>query len=124
LIAFTVPIRAPSASNLREHWAARAKRVDRQKVATRAMCPVWRSGPLLVVTLTRVSPRTLDDDNLRGALKSVRDGVATWLRVDDATPLVRWEYVQDKGEPSVRVEVNFTHEEAEHGRSISSASIE
>jgi hypothetical protein len=124
LISFSVPMKAPSTSNLREHWSARAKRVDRQKVATRARCPVWTQGPLLVVTLTRVSPRTLDDDNLRGALKSVRDGVATWLRVDDATPLVRWEYAQHKGEPSVRIEVNFTHEEAGHGRSISSASIE
>lgn len=111
MISFTVPIKAPSASNLREHWSARAKRVDRQKVATRAMCPVWRFGPLLVVTLTRVSPRALDDDNLRGSLKSVRDGVASWFRVDDATPLIRWDYVQSKGDPSVRVEVHFIHEE-------------
>jgi hypothetical protein len=105
-IAFEVQIRAQSTSNLREHWAVKAKRVDAQKRATRAKCPAWNGGPLLVVTLTRVAPRRLDDDNLRGALKSVRDAVASWLRVDDASPLVRWEYGQEKGAgASVRVEV-------------------
>jgi hypothetical protein len=82
------------------------KREKSQKRATRAKCPVWTHGPLLVVKLTRVAPRALDDDNLRGALKSVRDGLASWLKVDDATPLVRWEYGQEKGEPEVRVEVS------------------
>jgi hypothetical protein len=105
LISFTVPIRAQSTSNLREHWAAKHKRVDAQKRATRLLCPPWTHGPLLVVTLTRVSPRALDDDNLRGALKSVRDAVASWLKVDDASPLVRWDYGQERGEQSVRVEL-------------------
>lgn len=105
-IRFEVPIKAQSTSNLREHWAVKNKRVDAQKRATRSRCPPWAGGPLLVVTLTRVAPRALDDDNLRGALKSVRDAVATWLRVDDASPIVRWEYGQEKGaEPCVRVEV-------------------
>lgn len=105
-LSFVVPVKTASTSNLREHWAVKAKRTDAQKRAARAKCPPWTSGPLLVVTLTRVAPRALDDDNLRGALKSVRDGVATWLKVDDASPLVRWEYAQEKGgEPAVRVDV-------------------
>lgn len=102
---FEVPVKAQSTSNLREHWTAKYTRTDAQKRATRAKCPPWTSGPLLVVTLTRVAPRPLDDDNLRGALKSIRDAVATWLKVDDASPLVRWEYQQEKGSaPMVRVE--------------------
>jgi hypothetical protein len=105
MISFTIPIRAPSTPNLREHWAARAKRAKAQKLAARAQCPPYSLSPLLVVTLTRVAPRELDSDNLQGALKSVRDGIATWLRIDDASPLVEWEYAQEKGEPSVRVEV-------------------
>lgn len=107
VISFTIPIRAPSTSNLREHWAVKAKRVETQRRATRAKCPVWTAGPLLVVTLTRVSPRPLDDDNLRGALKAYRDGVASWLKVDDASPLVKWEYAQAEGEASVRVEIQL-----------------
>lgn len=106
IIQFEIPIKTQSTSNLREHWAVKAKRVEAQKRATRSMCPAWTGGSLLVVTLTRVAPRRLDDDNLRGALKSVRDAVASWLRVDDASPLVRWEYGQEKGTgASVRVEV-------------------
>src|SRR5690242_6717148 len=106
LHAFEVPIKTRSTSNLREHPMARYRRTDSQKAATRRRCPEWTAGPLLVVRLTRVAPRKLDDDNVRGALKSVRDAVASSLRVDDASPLVRWEYTQEKGStPLVRVEV-------------------
>ena len=60
----------------------------------------------VVITLTRVSPRELDDDNLRPALKSARDGIADWLQVDDRDPRVKWEYAQERGKPKgVRVEV-------------------
>ncbi|QRK06038.1 hypothetical protein JQX13_38825 [Archangium violaceum] len=104
--SFDVPVKTASTSNLREHPMARYRRTDAQKRATRRRCPEWTAGPLVVVRLTRVSPRQLDDDNVRGALKSVRDAVATWLRVDDASPLVRWEYLQAKGAtPLVRVQV-------------------
>lgn len=104
-ITFTVPIRTKSTANLREHHMARYRRTDGQKRAVRRRCPAWTAGPLLEVRLTRVAPRQLDDDNLAGALKSVRDAVATWLRVDDGSPLVRWAYAQERGEAAVRVEV-------------------
>jgi len=48
----------------------------------------------VVVRLERVAPRALDDDNLRGALKAVRDAVAEALGIDDADPRVRWQYGQ------------------------------
>ena len=106
-IKFEVPIKTASTSNLREHWAAKHKRTDAQKAATRRRCPEWTAGALIYVRLTRVAPRALDDDNLRGALKSVRDAVASWLRVDDRSPLVGWLYEQAKGPtPLVRVEVD------------------
>jgi hypothetical protein len=37
-----------------------------------------------IVTLIRIAPRKLDEDNLRSALKAVQDSVATWIapRVD------------------------------------------
>lgn len=50
-----------------------------------------------VVTLTRIAPRRLDDDGLTAALKSCRDGVADWLRVDDRDERVTWEYRQARG---------------------------
>ena len=51
----------------------------------------------VVVRLTRIGQKQLDDDNLRPALKAVRDCVAAWLGVDDANPLIRWEYGQRAG---------------------------
>jgi hypothetical protein len=104
-IRFTVPVKAPSLTNQREHFRVRHARTDAQRGATRRQWPGWDAGPLLVVRLTRVAPRRLDDDNVRGALKSVRDEVAALLRVDDASPLVRWEYGAESGPESVRVEV-------------------
>jgi hypothetical protein len=48
----------------------------------------------------------LDDDNLAGACKSVRDGIADALMVDDRHPRVRWLTGQTKAKlPSVVVEV-------------------
>lgn len=107
IASFIVPIRTPSTANLREHWTERGRRNRRQKDAARLLCPRWDPNrPLLVITLTRIGPRELDTDNLASALKAVRDGIAARLAVDDATPLIRWDYRQEKGEPAVRVEVS------------------
>lgn len=62
----------------------------------------------LVVTLTRVGTGTkpLDDDNLRRALKAVRDVVARWLGADDGDRRIRWRYRQRRDyKPAVVIEV-------------------
>lgn len=62
-----------------------------------------------VVKLTRVAPRELDCDNLRGALKGCRDGVADWLCINDRDRRVRWEYDQRPGgvrEYAVQIEIS------------------
>ena len=61
-----------------------------------------------VVTLTRMSPRLLDDDNLRQAMKATRDGIADWLGVDDRSPLIRWEYDQKQASKYHAVRVGVT----------------
>lgn len=102
-ISITLPVRAVSTLNMREHWAARAKRAKAHRRATLA---VPKMPVPCVVTLVRLGKRMLDDDNLLGALKHVRDGVADRLGVDDADPRVTWEYGQEiaKGY-AVRVEI-------------------
>lgn len=105
LASFTIPIKAQNITNERSHYHEKAKRVAAQKRAVRYRCPPWTHGPLLVVKLTQVSPRMLDDDGSVAALKHVRDAVASWLRMDDASPLIKFEYAQRKGEASVEVEV-------------------
>lgn len=113
-IVVTLPIRTVSESNVRTHWAQRAKRAKGQRltVALRLRPEViGRRVMPCVVTLTRISPRMLDDDNLRGATKAVRDGVADALGVDDRDPRVAWLYDQAKGKPkecAVRIAITRT----------------
>ncbi len=96
------PVETVSELNRRDHWSVRSRRVKNQRQAVRLLWP-WRTMALnfpLVVTLTRVSPRELDDDNLRGALKAIRDQVADNLGLpSDRDRRVRWEYGQAKCKP-------------------------
>ncbi len=102
-----LPVQTVSEANGRDHWRVKAKRVKSQRFAARAMTPVM-SLPV-VVKLTRLSRSRLDDDNLRGALKAVRDGIADAFGVPDNDPRLRFEYDQaprgDKLQGSVLVEV-------------------
>lgn len=93
-IQYSIPIRTVSALNMREHWAKRAKRVKAERNAAYLLTP-HVSLPA-AITMTRLGPRRLDDDNLRGALKGVRDGIADRLGVDDGGELVEWRYGQGK----------------------------
>lgn len=61
-------------------------------------------GPL-VVTITRVGPSKLDDDNLQGACKYVRDQIAELVGVDDGKDFYTWLYRQRRGEYSVEIEI-------------------
>lgn len=109
MIEVHIPIKTKSNSNIRTHFMVKAKQVkaERAAVARKLRIDDVREAfkPLLVVTLTRVSPRRLDDDNIRGALKAIRDQVATALGIDDRTPLVAWHYCQERGEPAVLIRI-------------------
>lgn len=107
-IEITIPIKASASLNSRMHWAERAKVVKRERAATAL---AWRRtrpnlSPLVRVTLTRFGPRDLDSDNLAGVLKSTRDQIAAELRIDDGSPLIAWEYRQERGDYAVRVELH------------------
>lgn len=101
-----LPLRTVSEMNVRTHWATRAKRTRTARRTAAALCPP-ASLPCAVY-LTRYSAGTLDDDNLRSALKAVRDGIADRLGVDDASPEVEWKYEQaacKRGEYAVHVRI-------------------
>lgn len=112
-----------SGTNLREHPMARKRRVESQRKSTELMLLAKSArrqmleqfanelagGQLrLVVGLTRVSSHALDDDNLQGAFKAIRDQVAMHFHVNDGDrSRIRFEYFQAKGSPTtVRVELN------------------
>lgn len=106
--AIEVEIRTAPGQNVREHWRARAARVKRESEATAwALTRAVRPDVPCTVRLTRVAPSNgLDDDNLSGALKSVRDAVAEWIGVDDKhTQLVRYVYAQRRGPWAVEIEI-------------------
>lgn len=100
LVRVTLPLRTVSEANGQHgHWAARARRRKAQRgLACTVVGAHWRCSGLalpVVVVLTRIAPSSgLDDDNLRVALKSVRDGVADALGLDDRDPRVAWQYAQ------------------------------
>lgn len=94
MVSWSIPIRTVSALNRREHWAKRAKRVKVERLAGYISTP---HVPVpCIVTMTRQGPRSLDDDNLRGALKGIRDGIAQRIGLDDADPKIEWRYGQVK----------------------------
>ena len=103
-ITVTLPLRTVSEANARGHWTKRAKRAKTQRSITwlalrvpLAESPVRIRLRGAVVTLTRIAPRELDDDNLRGSLKACRDGVADALGINDRDPRVEWRYAQARG---------------------------
>lgn len=116
-----VPLSLKGGLNAREHHMARHERVYRERTAvawvflTRAareslaVAKGVNPDGRWVVTLTRVAPRKLDDDNLVGRLKSTRDAVAEVLGIDDGhTEQLRFLYAQTKGatgEHAVEIEV-------------------
>ena len=107
----TFPLRTWSTLNMREHWAARARKTKAARRTVHLLWP-WRASDEtwdfpLAVTLTRISPsKGLDDDNLRGALKEVRDQVAAELGIDDGDKArVRWEYAEMRGPWGVGISI-------------------
>lgn len=115
-LSVIMPIRTVSESNARGHWSKKARRAKDQRFVTWAKLRGSKGEPSsidtsVIVTLTRIAPRKLDDDNLRGALKACRDGVADWLGIEDNDPRVSWQYGQEHGEPkqyAVRIDVKAT----------------
>ncbi len=111
MIEFEIPVRTVSESNGREHWARKASRARMQRETARLTTRIFCADVDLpvVVQMSRVAPRELDDDNLRGALKAIRDGIADAFGVKDNDPRIEWQYAQERGSPkSYLVRVTIT----------------
>lgn len=66
-----------------------------------------KKGVAIIVSFTAFTKRELDDDNLIGSIKPLRDVVASFLHIDDADPRIKFEYGQQKtdGEQGVAVKI-------------------
>lgn len=94
-------LRTVPGMNVREHYMARFRRVRDEKERTAwelSRQPEKPSVPCVCVLIRFAPSNGLDDDNLTGALKGVRDAVAEWLGVDDRDrKRVRYVYEQERG---------------------------
>lgn len=105
---FHVPIKLPSLANTRLHWRRMVALKKRQREATKICLLTSKQAipdPPLLITITRVGPRRLDDDNLASACKYVRDQIAGEVGVDDGSDQYTWRYEQRIGKYGVDVEV-------------------
>ncbi len=97
-------IRLFSEANISDHWSKKRNRrlFQQNYIAQRWYTEGIDLKPPVSITLTRLAPRTLDDDNLVTAFKSIRDRVASLLvpglrpgRADN-NPGIKWHYTQEK----------------------------
>ena len=92
--------------NSRVHWGEHARIVKRQRAVVRTVLATHRPPSLpCVVTLTRVGPRELNDDNATGTCKGTRDEVAAWLGTTDEDSRVTWRVEQAIGAYAVRIDI-------------------
>lgn len=108
-----IPIRLPSLPNLRVSWQKMASIKKKHKSSTKRCIDNWLKyfgamPPMpLLVTITRLGPHELDDDNLASSAKYVRDQIAASVGVDDGNKDYTWRYEQ-RVEKEYGVEVEIT----------------
>lgn len=116
-ITWKIPIRLVSESNRTgEHWSVKSKRHRTQQLQVKAE---MKGIDKLVdfpceIVMVRLSPRMLDDDNLVGAFKHIRDQIADCIlpgqakgRADGDLRLT-WKYEQEKSkEKFVKITLHF-----------------
>lgn len=105
MIEFTIPIRLVCSANSREHWRVIAKRkAEQRSTAKYATLGLFGRGLMVKlrtpykITITRIGKRRMDDDNLAGTAKYLRDGIADALGIDDGDETAAtWHYSQEIG---------------------------
>jgi hypothetical protein len=81
------------------HAEREAKRRQQAFLTARSKCQQFVGWPVCI-TLTRISPCELDDDNLGTAFKRIRDGICEALGFRDdknREGYLQWHYAQEKG---------------------------
>lgn len=121
-----VKVKSKDGKSRSEHWTEKSKRHKQQQFFIRSLFNHEGIEIKLpcTVKLIRISPRLLDDDNLRSAFKWIRDELSECLipekvkayvtkkgkmalikgRADD-DPRITWIYDQEKGKQGIRIEI-------------------
>lgn len=129
-ILFDLPLKTVSEVNSCEHWTAKHKRHKQQQAFVRMFYASKLSDVKLPckVTFTRLSPRSIDSDNLPTCFKYIRDELSELLNPEkdfyekwiknknyrglkghaDSTTEITWIYSQQKSKNiGVRIEIDF-----------------
>ena len=121
------PITTFSESNSLQHWRTKHARAKKQKKLVRLILSADEPSFLLPVKIivTRLSSRSLDIDNLGGALKYVIDGVADYILPGlapgraDGDKRISWELKQEKSkEKGVKIEVYAREDETKSPKGL------
>lgn len=91
-------IKTVSEANFREHFMTKHRRKKQQQ---EDFVLLWRAAritvtPPAVITFTRISVNRMDNDNLAGAFKHIRDALAREIGIDDGDPSIEWRYRQEQ----------------------------
>lgn len=103
----TLPIKLLNSVNHGTHWTKSLKQKKQQQQAIKFVLKSHNvTIPLpCTITLTRIAPRPLDDDNLPPTFKWIRDTLADHAIPGlapgraDSDPRIKWVYSQTKGAP-------------------------
>jgi hypothetical protein len=125
VISITLPLRLTNPLNNAQGFSKGAVfKKSRERKAKRGaarMCTAtharevkgWlAAGQRVEVTITRVSPRAFDSDGAVASAKSIRDGIADALGVNDNDARIEWKVTQQRGQPR-EYAVRITIEKAE-----------
>lgn len=97
-VTVKLPITTKKRANRRRHWALHHRRIADQRHATAVLLLNYAGKCKKTperITLVRIAPRDLDDDNLVSALKAIRDGIQDWAGIDDRK--LKCSYEQRRG---------------------------
>lgn len=103
-ITYVLTVRVPQCLGVtpnevrRWHWSKTRKAVATCRQSVQRILSQYTppNSPFVTVTMTRCSVGKCDDDGAVGAMKSVRDQVASWMSVDDGDPRITWVVEQRK----------------------------
>jgi hypothetical protein len=113
-----IEMKTDAGPNDRGHFMARARKVKEQRntVSLFVRAAVHSPPENIVATLTLICPNEVDDDNVKGRLKAVRDGVADALGINDRSKRYTWKYAQERcarGRFGVRIRLERLNTDAE-----------
>jgi hypothetical protein len=107
-LVLVIDVETRGESNTRGDWKAIKRKQAQDEAMLHALFGRRPPAGPWCVRMTRLAPLVLDDDNLAGAFKRIRDRLAEWIGVNDRAPDVAFTVAQEKRKGpllGVRIEI-------------------